>query len=52
MYILNKIFNILLLRNRKEDGAETWRTCIGNCPLQKLFFLFQADENAGCYDNL
>ena len=21
-----------------EDEAETWHTCIGHCPLQKLFF--------------
>ena len=46
-----KIFNILL-RNRKEDEAETWHTCIGHCPLQKLCFLFQVDENSGCYGNL
>ena len=30
--------NILLLRNRKEDEAETWHTCTGHCPLQKLCF--------------
>ena len=36
--IFVKIFKILLLRNRKEDEAETWHTCIGHCPLQKLFF--------------
>ena len=30
------MFKILLLRNRKEDEAETWHTCIGHCPLQKL----------------
>ena len=29
---------ILLLRNGKEDEAETWDTCIGHCPLQKLCF--------------
>ena len=33
-----KIFKSLLLRNRKEDEAETWHTCIGHCPLQKLCF--------------
>ena len=47
-----KLFNILLLRNRKEGEAETWHTCIGHCPLQKLCFLFQVDENSGCYGNL
>ena len=46
------MFNILLLRNRKEDEAETLHTCIGHCPPQKLCFLFQADENSGCYGNL
>ena len=29
---------MLLLRNRKEDEAETWHTCTGYCPLQKLCF--------------
>ena len=28
---------ILLLKNRKEDEAETWDTCIRHCPLQKFF---------------
>ena len=32
------MFNILLLRNREEDRAETLHTCIGHCPLQKLCF--------------
>ena len=32
------MFKILLLRNRKEDEAETWHACIGHCPLQKLCF--------------
>ena len=27
---------ILPLRNRMEDEAETWHTCIGHCLLQKL----------------
>ena len=36
--IFVKIFKNLLLRNRKEDEAETWHTCIGHCPLQKLCF--------------
>ena len=48
----SKIFNILLLRNRKEDVAETWHTCIGHCPLQKLCLLFRSDKNSGCYGNL
>ena len=50
--ILEKIFKILLLRNRKEDESETWHTCIGHCPLQKLCFLFRSDKNSGCYGNL
>ena len=33
-----KILKILLLRNRKEDEAETWHTCIGHRPLQKICF--------------
>ena len=37
--IFEKIFKILLLRNRMKDEAETWHTCIGHCPLQKLCFL-------------
>ena len=32
-----KIFKILL-RNCKEDEAETLHTCIGHCPLQKYVF--------------
>ena len=47
-----KIFKILLLRKGKVDEAETWHTCIGHCPLQKLCFLFQSDKNSGCYGNL
>ena len=35
-----KIFKILLLKNRKEDEADTWHTYIGHCPLQKLCFYF------------
>ena len=31
-------FIILLLRNRKEDEAKTWHTCIGHCPLQSYDF--------------
>ena len=34
------------------DEAETWHSCIGHCPLQKLcFFLFRSDKNYGCYTN-
>ena len=33
-----KKIKILLLRNHKADEAETWHTCIGHCPLQKLCF--------------
>ena len=32
------MFKILLLRNGKEDEAETWHTCIGHCPLQNVCF--------------
>ena len=39
--MFEKIFNILLLRNRKEDEAETWHTCIGHCPVQQLCFFFR-----------
>ena len=46
-----KIFTILL-KNRKEDEAETWHTYIGHCPLQMLCFLFRSDKNSGCYGNL
>ena len=47
-----KIFKILLFRNRKEDEAETWHTCIGHCPLLNFCFLFRSDKNFGCYGNL
>ena len=43
---------ILLLINRLEDEAETWHTCKGHCPLQKLCFSFRSDKNSGCYGNL
>ena len=36
--ILVKMFKNLLLRNHMEDEAETWHTCLGHCPLQKLCF--------------
>ena len=42
----------LLLRNHKEDEAETWHTCLGHYPLQKFCFLFPSDKNSGCYGNL
>ena len=52
--IFVKIFNHL--RNHTEDEAETWHTCLGYYPLQKLcfmgFFLFPSDINSGCYGNL
>ena len=51
--IFVKIFKNLLLRNHIEDEAETWHTCLGYYPLQKLcFFLFPSDINSGCYGNL
>ena len=33
-----KMFKNLLLRNHKGDEAETWHTCLGHWPLQKLCF--------------
>ena len=48
VYIFEKIFKILLLRNCMEDEAETWHTCIGHCLLPKLCFLFRLDKNSGC----
>ena len=47
-----KMFKNLLLRNHKGDGAETWHTCFGHKPLQKLCFIFRTDKNSGCYGNL
>ena len=35
-----KTFKNLLLRNHMEDVAETWHTCLGHYPLQKLCFYF------------
>ena len=29
-----------LLRNHKEDEAETWHTCLEHYPLQKLCFFY------------
>ena len=48
------MFKNLLLRNHKGDEAETWHTCLGHEPLQKLCFLFRSDKNSdsGCYGNL
>ena len=39
--IFVKMFKNLLLRNHIEDEAETWHTCLGLYPLQKLCFLFR-----------
>ena len=50
--IFVKMFKNLLLRNHKGDEAETWHTCLGHKPLQKLCFLLQSDKNSGCYGNL
>ena len=50
--IFVKLFKNLLFRNHKEDEAETWHTCLGHYPLQKLCFLFWSDKNSGCYGNL
>ena len=50
--IFVKMFKNLLLRNHKGDEAETWHTCLGHLPLQKLCFLFRSDKNSGCYGNL
>ena len=36
------MFKNLLLRNHKKDEAETWHTCIGHCPLQKLCFFYSS----------
>ena len=47
-----KTFKNLLLRNHMEDVAETWHTCLGHYPLQKLCFLFRSDKNSGFYGNL
>ena len=40
--IFVKMFKNRLLRNHMEDEAETWHTCLGHYPLQKLccFFYF------------
>ena len=50
--IFVKMFKNLLLRNHKVDEAETWHTCLGHYPLQKLYYLFRSDKNSGCYGNL
>ena len=50
--IFVNIFENLLLRNHMEDEAETWYTCLGHNPLQKLYVLFWSDKNSGCYGNL
>ena len=38
--IFVKMFKNLLRRNHMEDEAETWHTCLGHCPLQKLRFFY------------
>ena len=38
--IFVKMFKNHLLRNHIEDEAETWHTCLGLYPLQKLCFYF------------
>ena len=36
--IFIKMFKNLLLRNHMKDEAETWHTCLGHYPLQKVMF--------------
>ena len=50
--IFVKTFKNLLLRNHMEDVSETWQTCLGHYPLQKLCFFTSSDKNSGCYGNL
>ena len=50
--IFVKMFKNLLLRNHKEDEAETWYTCLEHYSFTKLCFLFRSDKNSGCYGNL
>ena len=38
--IFVKMFKYLLLRNHIGDEAETWHTCLGHYPLQKLCFFY------------
>ena len=38
--IFVKMFKNLLLKKHMEDKAETWHTCLGYYPLQKLCFYF------------
>ena len=38
--IFVKMFKNLLLRNHKEDEAETWHTCLGHYLLQSYVFYF------------
>ena len=44
--IFLKMFKNLLLRNHIEDEAETWHTCLGLYPLQKLCFLIRSAKNS------
>ena len=37
-YIFEKYSVFFFSETVKEDEAETWHTCIGHCPLQKLCF--------------
>ena len=50
--IFVKMFKNLLFRNRMEDEAVTWHTCLGHYLLPKLCFLFWSDKSCGCYGNL
>ena len=38
MVIFWKKIKIRFLINCMKDEAETWHTCLGHCPLQKLCF--------------
>ena len=38
--IFVKVFKNFLLRNHKEDEAETLHTCLGHYPLQSFVFYF------------
>ena len=50
--IFVKMFKNLIRRKHIEDEAETWHTCLGHYPLQKLCFLFRSNMNSVCYSNL
>ena len=38
--IFVKMFENLILRNHMEDEGETWYTCLGHNPRQKVCFFF------------